>query len=129
MPEIKTSTYALMVKTLESHSKILEEHTECIRAMEKKVFNGFGDRIKSLEIKVDKDIDDNQKGHDKIMKTLEHVIKFGATAMVMLIISLIGIFGSIWVQDRTRSREHMETQELISEPNYSSFEGSVPTAE
>ncbi len=108
----KPSNYQLICSTLESHTKVLEEHTKSIRKMENRVFNGFGTRIDNLEKQVNRDIEESREGRKLIMQTMGSMIKFGASAMILIIAALIGIFGSLWLQDREFQ------QEMSSAPIY-----------
>lgn len=109
--ELSENTAALkehssIVTVIQGHSDILNRHTDTIRRMENKVFNGFGDRINGMDVRMgDLAIEFRnttkqlQKNIDNAQKEIHAIAKFGATALVMIFVALLGILGSIWVQD------------------------------
>lgn len=83
--------------------KKMNAHRRALGRVERKVFNGFGIKIDAINEKVESNRHDNEIAHAEIKKVLGGFIKFGATALVLIFIALIGILGSIWLLDRQTS--------------------------
>ena len=68
--------------------------------VERKVFNGFGDKINHMERMIEQNRVDNEKAHIEIKDSLGLFAKFGVTSLILIFIALLSILGSIWLQDR-----------------------------
>ncbi len=124
-------TYAQLgtkVDQLEAGIKNLEKKMtsqgRAVNRLERKVFNGFGERmdamntqISSLETKIGEHKLDNETAHVEIKKVLGGMIKFGATALILIFIALLSILGSIWFrgQDTPREAIHPEVRTSASD--------------
>jgi len=105
--EITYAQLGIKVDQLEAETKKLEKKItaqgRAINRVERKVFDGFGERmdsmntrISSLETKIGENKLDNETAHVEIKKVLGGMIKFGATALILIFIALLSILGSIW---------------------------------
>jgi hypothetical protein len=95
-------------KSMKSMSKKITSQGKSLGRVEQKVFNGFGQKINSMENMIEQNRTDNETAHTKIEKDLRAIIKFGATALIMIFIGLLGVLGSIWLQDRGAVNQVME---------------------
>jgi len=128
-------TYAQLgtkVDQLETGIKKLEKKMtaqgRAIGRVERKVFDGFGERmdsmntrIGSLETKIDGNKIDNEAAHIEIKKVLGGMIKFGATALILIFIALLSILGSIWFRGQDTPREVIHTEVRTSAPDDSNI--------
>jgi hypothetical protein len=65
-----------------------------ITRMSNKVNNGFGEAISAVKDQVNFNT-----------KAIGKIVWFGATTAVLIFLSLLGIFASIWLHDRSEVRE------------------------
>ncbi len=91
------------LKTLE---KQMSEQSGSLREIERKVFNGFDERIDDLNKKIDDGKLDNETAHAEVKRALGGIIRFGAASLILIFVTLLGILGSIWLRER-------EDQEII----------------
>lgn len=130
--EITYAQLGIKVDQLEAGIKKLEKKMitqgRAINRVERKVFNGFGERmdsmnarISSLETKIGENKLDNETAHVEIKKVLGGMIKFGATALILIFIALLSILGSIWFRGQDNSREVIHTEVRTSAPDDSNI--------
>lgn len=94
-------------KAMKSLSKKSTSQGKALIRVERKVFNGFGDRIKHMEKIVDLNRISNECAHTELKGSLKLFAKFGTTSLVLIFITLLAVLGSVWLQDRM-SNEKIE---------------------
>ncbi len=116
-------------RTIETNSETIRDHTGEIKRMSNKVFNGFGSRIEAINDKLDREINTNIQSHAEIKSTLSLIAKFGATALILIFVALLGILGSIWAanskssdRDATSDQMNIDIERVIPETEVPSNE-------
>lgn len=77
----------------------LRDVSKAIRRVEHKVFNGFGNRIDSVNEKLDGEIKTNAQAHAELKQSLSGVMRFIAIALVSIFVAIIGVLGAVWASD------------------------------
>ena len=94
-------------KEIEKLYRKVSTQGRALGRVERKVFNGFGERmdamnirIDTVEMKIDAHKRDNDAAHTEFRKVQGGAIKFGATALVMIFIAVLTILGTMLVNNR-----------------------------
>jgi len=87
-------------KTVDSYAMQLRSLDKALKRVSEKVFNGFGEKMNSIEEKIDQNKKDNDVIHKEMRKGLSSMMKFWGMSMVLIFVALLTILGSIWLQDR-----------------------------
>ena len=92
------------IDNLEKAMKLLSKKStsqgKALGRVERKVFNGFGDKINHMEKMIEQHRIDNENAHIEFKKSLGLFARFGVTALILIFVALLSILGSIWLQDR-----------------------------
>ncbi len=122
---------AVLRETVAHHTETIKQHTSEIKDMARKVFNGFGDKITSLEEKMDTEILDNASDHaalgrsiDSVKKSVGKLLWFVAMALVMIFVALVSILGSIWISDRNAMQRSVIDPPVIEVENATNDQGT-----
>jgi hypothetical protein len=94
-------------KALKLLSKKSTSQGKALGRVERKVFNGFGDKISHMERMIERNRVGNECAHTELKDSLRLFAKFGATSLILIFISLLAVLGSVWLQDRI-SNEKVE---------------------
>jgi len=106
------------LKTLE---KQLAEQSGSLREIERKVFNGFDEKIDALNEKIDENKVSNEAAHAEVKKALGGIIRFGAASLILIFVTLLGILGSIWLRERGSQAVIQGTEVQVDAPGDSSY--------
>ena len=85
---------------MKSLSKKVINQGKALGRVERKVFDGFGDKIIHMGKTIEQHRVDNERAHAEIKRSLGIFAKFGASSLILIFIVLLTILGSIWLQDR-----------------------------
>lgn len=87
-------------KTMKLLSKKVNAQAKALGRIERKVFDGFGDKINHMEKMIEQHRIDNENARIEFKKSLGLFARFGITASILVFVALLSILGSIWLQDR-----------------------------
>lgn len=85
-------------------SRTVKTQGKALGRVEQKVFNGFGTKIDNINVSMVRDREVNEIAHTEVKKTLNSIVKFGATSFITIFVVLLSILGSVWL----RNNEHVE---------------------
>lgn len=91
-----------------AHTSTLKDHTDKIDEMSRKVFNGYGSTINSVEAKLDAEMVRTANGFKEVKGTLRTLTKVAVSSVILLLVGLVGVIGSVWVSDRVTTRDLIE---------------------
>jgi len=95
---------SVKIDNLEAATKLLSKKVtmqgKALGRVERKVFDGFGDKIIHMEGTIEQHRVNNERAHAEIKRSLGTFAKFGASSLILIFIVLLTILGSIWLQDR-----------------------------